>query len=119
MSVEFSLARFFSPFDILRFRRAFQKNQWLPAERLRAMQEERLQEMIAHAYQRVPHYRRVMSEAGLRPDDIRRVEDLKRLPVLARADIRSRPDDFKSDDFARHYPTAFHTSGSSGQRLDF
>jgi phenylacetate-CoA ligase len=64
-----------------------------PAERmgvdeLRALQLTRLRQALRHAYESVPHYRRVFDAAGLRPEDCRQLADLARFPLTAKADLR-------------------------------
>ena len=64
-----------------------------PAERmgvdeLRALQLERLQWTLRHAYANVPHYRRAFDAHGVHPDDCRSLEDLARFPTTSKADLR-------------------------------
>jgi phenylacetate-CoA ligase len=58
------------------------------AEALRALQLERLQWSLQHAYDHVPHYRRKLDAAGVKPHDCRRLEDLARFPFTTKADLR-------------------------------
>jgi phenylacetate-CoA ligase len=58
------------------------------AEALRALQLERLQWSLQHAYDQVPHYRRKLDAAGVKPRDCRRLEDLARFPFTTKADLR-------------------------------
>jgi phenylacetate-CoA ligase len=60
----------------------------LPVEQLRALQLERLQWSVRHAYDNVAHYRRAFDEARVGPDDIRSLEDLARLPFTTKATLR-------------------------------
>ena len=60
----------------------------MPQEQLRELQGERLKAQIRHVYANVPHYRRLMDEKGVTPDDIRSVDDLKKLPFISKADLR-------------------------------
>jgi phenylacetate-CoA ligase len=60
----------------------------LGVDELRALQLERLQWTLRHAYENVPHYRRAFDEAGLRPDDCRELADLARFPTTSKADLR-------------------------------
>ena len=60
----------------------------MPREQLRALQGERLRKAVAYAYERVPFYRRRLDEAGVRPDDIRGLDDLDELPFTTKADLR-------------------------------
>lgn len=59
-----------------------------PVEELRALQLERLQWSVRHAYDHVTHYRRAFDEAGVSPDDVRSLEDLARLPFTTKATLR-------------------------------
>ncbi len=51
----------------------------------RRHQETWLRTLVAHAWRRAPGVRRRLEAAGLRPGDIRTVEDLDRLPVIRKA----------------------------------
>jgi len=57
-------------------------------EALRALQLERLQWSLQHAYDNVPHYRRKFDAAGVKPGDCRSLEDLARFPFTTKADLR-------------------------------
>ena len=55
---------------------------------LEALQLTRLQETVRHAYANVPHYTRVLDAAGVSPDDIRSLEDVRLLPFTTKEDLR-------------------------------
>ncbi|TCL69988.1 phenylacetate-CoA ligase [Hydrogenispora ethanolica] len=57
-------------------------------EDLRRLQTERLQRVVARVYQHVPFYRAKFDEAGIKPDSIRRLEDIRRLPFTIKNDLR-------------------------------
>lgn len=64
-----------------------------PAERmsvdeLRATQLTRLQWTLKHAYENVPLYKRKFDEAGVRPEDLKALEDLEHFPHTTKADLR-------------------------------
>lgn len=58
-----------------------------PAER-RKLQGERLRETVKHEYENVPLYRARMDAAGVKPEDIQTVDDLKKLPFTEKTDLR-------------------------------
>ncbi|ADU46781.1 phenylacetate--CoA ligase PaaK [Intrasporangium calvum] len=60
----------------------------LSVDELRHLQTERLRATISAAYANVPHYTAAFDAKGLTPDDIRSLDDLRRLPFLAKADLR-------------------------------
>ena len=57
-------------------------------DELRALQLERLQWSLRHAYDNVPHYRRKFDDAGVHPSDLRTLSDLARFPFTSKADLR-------------------------------
>jgi len=54
---------------------------------LRELQAERLQIVVNQAYSHVDFYRRKFDEAGLNPDDLKTLEDLKKIPFTTRKDL--------------------------------
>src|SRR3954454_8721788 len=58
------------------------------AGELRALQLERLQWTLRHAYDHVPHYRKAFEDAGVHPDDCRDLGDLAGFPTTSKADLR-------------------------------
>ena len=57
-------------------------------EEIRKIQSEKLVSQVRHVWENVPYYRKKMEEKGVTPDDIRSVDDLKKLPFLSKADLR-------------------------------
>jgi phenylacetate-CoA ligase len=58
-------------------------------DELRAVQFERLKWSLTHAYQNVEHYRRTFDEAGVSPDSLQSLDDLRKFPFLSKADFRA------------------------------
>ena len=52
------------------------------------IQSERLVKIVRHVYDNVPIYRQRMDEAGVRPEDIKGIEDLEKLPFTQKQDLR-------------------------------
>jgi phenylacetate-CoA ligase len=57
-------------------------------DELTALQLERLCNTLHHAYEHVALYRNKFEQAGIHPDDIKSLEDLTRLPVTTKEDLR-------------------------------
>ena len=57
-------------------------------DELRALQLERLRWSLAHAYVHVPHYRAKFDAAGVRPEDLKSLEDLAKFPFTGKSDLR-------------------------------
>lgn len=57
-------------------------------EQIRAWQNERLSNTIKRVYDNVEYYRNMMDEAGVSPQDIKSIDDLKKLPFITKDDLR-------------------------------
>ena len=57
-------------------------------DELSALQLERLKKIVRYAYERVPFYTKKFDEAGLRPEDIRTLEDINKIPFTTKTDLR-------------------------------
>jgi phenylacetate-CoA ligase len=55
---------------------------------LEALQLERLQWTVRHAYENVPLYTRKLDEAGVAPGDIHSLDDVRKLPFTTKDDLR-------------------------------
>ena len=60
----------------------------MPLDKLRRLQDERLQKLVAYLYERVPFYKNQWDEAGVRPADIKGVKDLPKLPFTRKNHLR-------------------------------
>ena len=69
----------FHPFSALDF---------LPREKMRTLQSQRLCEIVALSYAKVPLYRARMDELGVKPQDIKSIDDISKLPFMQKTDLR-------------------------------
>ncbi|MGQ9676431.1 MAG: phenylacetate--CoA ligase family protein [Chloroflexota bacterium] len=60
----------------------------LPVPRLRQLQLERLQTKVREVYEKVPFYRQAMDRLGVKPGDVRSLDDLRQLPFTTKQDLR-------------------------------
>jgi len=60
----------------------------MPRDQLNSIQAQRLRDVVARVGASVPFYKRKFSEARVSADDIRSLDDLKRLPFTEKADLR-------------------------------
>ena len=58
----------------------------MPLDKLKKLQEEKLQEVVTRAYEKTALYRRKFDKAGIRPTDIKTLDDLKKLPLTSYLD---------------------------------
>ncbi len=94
------------------------KNQYLSPAELRALQEERLRGVVRNAYENVPYYRRLFDSAGIRPDDIKSLDDLSKIPITTKNDLQSlKQEEIVAKGSSIDKCIIKYTSGSTGQPL--
>lgn len=96
-----------------------EKNDFLPAEELEKIQNEKLHRLVKHCFETVPYYTKLFNSLGLKPEDIRCREDLKKLPVLTKQIIRDNYDDLYSTAIDPKRRRVSSTGGSTGTPLKF
>ncbi len=57
-------------------------------EDMKALQSERLVKQVKHVYDNVKYYRDLMDKKGVKPEDIKSIDDLHKLPFISKADLR-------------------------------
>lgn len=60
----------------------------MPIEEMKKLQSEKLVKQVKHVYKNVPYYKNLMDEKGVKPDDIKSIDDIHKLPFLTKADLR-------------------------------
>lgn len=89
----------------------------MPQEEIKKLQGERLVKQVQHVYDNVAYYREKMDKAGVKPSDIKDINDLSKLPFIEKDELRDQ------------YPYGFlgtplsevvriqSTSGTTGRRV--
>lgn len=57
-------------------------------DEMQKLQSEKLVQQVKHVYENVPYYRNLMDKKGVKPEDIKGIDDLHKLPFLTKADLR-------------------------------
>lgn len=92
------------------------KSQWLAPEDMKKLQEQKLSQLILHAYHHVPYYRDLFDAQGIRPENIRTVDDLAAIPLLDKKIVREHLYfDLMSDNHDKKKILKVTTSGSTGE----
>jgi len=103
---------------MLRYLREYERNQWLSPDKLKELQARKLRALVEHAEREVPHFRAVLKARGLTAADIRGPEDLSKLPIMTKEEVRGAYDSFVATSHAgKNYRKA--TGGSTGDPFQF
>src|SRR5439155_3036839 len=92
----------------------FERSQWWGPEDLGTHQDQALAGLVAHCYETVPFYRKVMEERGLRPADVATRHDLHKLPIVTKDTIRGNPTAFLARGLKTRALKESPTSGTTG-----
>ncbi len=102
------------------FRRELAKAEWHASRSHRQiceLRDRRLRAFVRHCAVTVPYYRNLFRELGVRPEEIRDIDDLKAFPVLTKATVQERGNEFVSDMAKSYSCEEVHTSGTTGGGL--
>ncbi len=89
----------------------------MPREELTRLQSERLVKIVKYTYDNVKYYRDRMDFAGVKPSDIKGIEDISKLPFMTKQDLR---DYYPTGTFAAPMSdiVRFHaSSGTTGKPI--
>ncbi len=86
-------------------------------EKILEIQNEKIVKQVKHVYENVPYYRALMDKKGVKPEDIKSVDDIKLLPFLTKADLRDAyPYGLLGTDL-KNCVRIQSTSGTTGKRV--
>jgi phenylacetate-CoA ligase len=86
-------------------------------ERFHETEMELLPGILENAYEKVPAYKKKFDESGIKPADIKSLDDLRKLSPTTKEDIRSDYDSFISRDYEKEKLLRHFTSGSTGSPM--
>jgi phenylacetate-CoA ligase len=85
------------------------KTQWLSTEELNRYQEKKIRKLIKHAYENVPYYHNLFRKSNLKPEDIKTLDDLKKIPISDKQSL-------KKD---KNYPNHLFAKNLSSKKVKF
>lgn len=95
------------------------KNQWLKEEELKQIQEKKLRAIVNHAYHNVLFYRELFDTVGIKPEDIKSTEDLRKIPIITKREVQKNyPDKMIANGVDINQCGIGHTTGSTGVPLE-
>ena len=86
-------------------------------EEILRIQNKKIVKQVKHVYENVPYYRDLMDKKSVKPEDIKSVDDIKKLPFLSKADLREAyPYGLLATDL-KNCVRIQSTSGTTGKRV--
>lgn len=103
----------------LKHLRYLEKSQFRSIDAVREEQWRRLKRLLEHAYENTEYYFEKMKGYGIAPDDITSWDDLHKLPLLTKDDIRANKYRMVAQNIPKDKLIPKKTSGSTGVSLEF
>jgi phenylacetate-CoA ligase len=97
--------------------RLIKKSQWWTKEQHQEYQLIQLKLLVKHAYTNVPYWRRLFYQLHLTPDSFKTLDDLSKIPLLTKEELRQNSNDFKASNYPESSFEPDSTSGSTGSPL--
>jgi phenylacetate-CoA ligase len=95
-----------------------QDTQFASLDEQRSNAWERLKDILDYSYRESRFYRRLFTQSGIRPEDIRHPRDLAMLPLLSKETVRNHERELLTEAFPEGKGArAVHTSGTTGKAL--
>jgi len=94
------------------------KDQWKEISELRKIQLKKLRAIITYAYYNVPYYHKLFNSVRIKPEQIKNLEDLQKIPITAKSDIQNNTSKVISNSADLNKCTSSLTSGSTGRPLE-
>ena len=89
----------------------------MPVEDIKKLQDEKLVKQVKYVYDNVKYYRDLMDKKGVKPEDIKSIDDLHKLPFLKKDDLREAyPYGLLATDL-KNCVRIQSTSGTTGKRV--
>ena len=101
----------------LRILRTLRDNVWLKTSELEAIQEKKLKAILNHAYQNVPYYHQLFDSAGVKPEDVRNLNNLSKIPITTKSQLKVAKKEIIARNINLNNCVKHVTSGSTGLPL--
>jgi len=103
----------------LKHLKALDERQYWSIDKLQQWQLAKIQSMVKHAYDTVPFYKTLYTDAGICPEDIQTLGDIQALPCVRKKDIQEQGDQMLSSAYVKSDLVADASGGSTGMPTHF
>lgn len=101
-------------FDLAKMVRFVTASQYWTEEQVCEYQLSRVKTIVEHAYKSVPYYSALMRKIGMKPEDLKSLDDLKAFPILRKETIQNDFQSFLARGYQKYYPITRSTGGTTG-----
>ncbi len=116
-NVIFPLHEYIKKHDSVTVRKELEKSQWFSSGEIEKLQITKLKDFLTIVGRDVPYYREIFEATRFEPSNITNLDELTKIPLLGKKEIRSNTERLKSDN--AESLARYNTGGSSGEPLVF
>jgi len=98
--------------------KVLEKSQYLTTGELEAIQWNRLINMLNYIYCNNTFYKKVLTDSNIHPLDIKSYNDIKKIPIITKEEIRNAKDNIISRGYEKNQLIMYKTGGSTGTSLE-
>ena len=95
-----------------KFRKYIRKSDYYSQEQLKALQFKHLKEIVAHSWRNIPGYKKLWEKGNFHPDQLKSLEDIKRIPFVTKEMLRDNLEEFSYNRLSGIHKIT--TGGSTG-----
>lgn len=88
-------------------------------EQLKEYRDKEIRKIVKHCYENVPYYKRLFDNLGINYKEITKLEDLHKLPILTKQEVKDNFSDFFATNIRQKELIKLHTSGTTGSGFQF
>ncbi|MCM1990511.1 phenylacetate--CoA ligase family protein [Oceanirhabdus seepicola] len=99
--------------------KTLEESQYYSKQELQNYQDKHLRKIISHSYNNVPYYKNLFDQIKLKPSDISTQEDLWKVPILTKKDVKENFKQLKAVNASKFLLNEGHTSGTTGTPAHF
>lgn len=99
--------------------RKLMKSQWERPALIQQISMKKLQALLKHSYNNVSYYHKIFKERNLDPKNIKSTQDLQKLPILTKSDIKENFTKLTAVNFPLKRLIPGSTGGSTGEPVKF
>jgi phenylacetate-CoA ligase len=100
-----------------KYHKELMKSQWFTTSQFEEIQQTKLRVLLEHAYKNVPYYTKLFDKLKLKPSNIKDIEDINKLPLLKKEDIRKNSSALVAKNVPEKELKPISSSGTTGPPL--
>jgi phenylacetate-CoA ligase len=113
-NIGFPLKDLYTQSPILKTYKFLKDSQYWSEDEILNYQFLKLKRILTHAYENIPFYTKKYQLAKIHPSDIRNLNDIKKIPILTKEEIRGNEESFLEHDWRKKRYFKTKTGGTTG-----